>query len=323
MIKYLFFILVTLLSGCTTDFSGLEKLEKSVYIRFSSHADVKADVEEAAYSRRTRGDEPPEHSVGILGIATNEGLMTKTTLSGHKLESLCEWMANDVYYRDPNTGDIAHEDDKKPSFPINKGSAIVVYAYMPHTEQVEFETDDCYIPINLREDSATTDWRYSSKTAMSKAEYCNRENNTFTLDAFKHVMACLDLVLYSFEDPRSDIYMVILEVDLIIKNGQGRLSLVNGKVTMEDDAEPMHLKRRINKEFQNGNSTHTERYYLLPHTEIDTIRIEGIWIDSRWNYIRHPFSHEYAIVDSVQWNSENLRPGTCSTIRVKSLKYDR
>ena len=321
MVKYLFLILVALLSGCTTDFSGLDKLEESVYIRFSSRADVKVDIEEASYThgRNTRGDETSKHSVGILGIASNENLMHETTLAGHQLGTLCEWMANDVYYRNPNTGDIVHEDEKKPSFPINKGSAIVAYAYMPHSEQVTFEAEDCYIPIDLREDSATTDWRYSSK-AMSKAEYRDCEDGAFTLDAFEHVMTCLDLVLHSYEDSTTYMYMEILEVDLKIKNGQGRLSLVNGEATMQDDKEPMHLLRRINKELRNENSTHTERYYLFPYTEIDTIRIKGVWVDSYWN-TRDAFSREYAIVDSIQWNSENLHPGTCSTIRVKSLKY--
>ena len=72
MVKYLFLILVTLLSGCATDFSGLDKPEKSVYIRFSSHADIKADIEEAK-RQVNRGDyTTQEQSVGILGIATHE-----------------------------------------------------------------------------------------------------------------------------------------------------------------------------------------------------------------------------------------------------------
>ena len=318
MVKYLFLILVTLLSGCTTDFSGLDKPEESVYIRFSSRADVKADVEEASYthSRNTRGDETMEHSVGILGIATDEDLMAETTLAGRQFESLRKWMANDVYYRDPETGDIVHEDEQNPSFPIHKGSAIVTYAYMPHTEEVEFEADDCYIPIDLREDSATTDWRYSGKTAMSKAEY--RETETFMLDTFKHVMTRLDVVFHLYERYRR---VEILEVDLGVNSGQGRLSLENGEVTMNDDAEPMHLLRRINKELSYGeDSIHTEQYYLLPYTEIHDIRIVGVWTDPIFNYKTDTVTYEYTIADSAQWNSGNLHPGACSTIHVKSLK---
>ena len=320
MVKYLFLILVTLLSGCTTDFSGLDKPEESVYIRFSSRADVKADIEEASYThgRNTRGDETSEHSVGILGIATDEDLMAETTLAGCQRESLRKWMANDVYYRNPNTGDIVHEKGENPSFPIHKGSAIVAYAYMPHTAQVEFEADDCYIPIDLREDSATTDWKYSSKTAMSKAEYRSRVDSTFTLDTFKHVMTRLDLVFHLYERYRS---VEILEVDLGINSGQGRLSLVNGEVTMSDDAEPMHLQRRINKELSfGGDSLHTEQYYLLPYTEIHDIRIVGVWTDPILNYKTDTVTYEYTIADSAQWNSRNLHPGACSTIHVKSLK---
>lgn len=319
MIKYLFFILVTLLSGCTTDFSGLDKPEESVYIRFSSRADVKADIEEASYThnRNTRGDEiASEHSVGILGIATDSIMMAETSLAGHELVSLRKWMANDVYYRDPNTGDILHEEGQNPSFPIHKGSAIVAYAYMPHTEQVEFGTDDCYIPIDLREDSATTDWRYSGKTAMSKVDYL--EIGTFTLDTFKHVMTRLDLVFHLYEKYR---YVKILEVDLGINGGQGRLSLQSGEVAVNDAAEPMHLLRRINKELSSdGDTIHTEQYYLLPYTEIHDIRIVGVWTDPIFNYKTDTVTYEYTIADSTQWDSGNLHPGACSTIHVKSLK---
>ena len=110
MVKYLFLILATLLSGCTADFSGSLELEESVYIRFSSYADVKADVEEASYARQrvTRsGNTTLEHSVGILGIATHEDVMDETTLVGYDAASLYKWMQNDVYSRNPADGEMS------------------------------------------------------------------------------------------------------------------------------------------------------------------------------------------------------------------------
>ena len=131
-------------------------------------------------------------------------------------------------------------------------------------------------------------------------------------------MTRLDLVFHLYEKQR---YVEILEVDLGINSGQGRLSLENGEVTMNDDAEPMHLLRRINKELSyGGDSIHTEQYYLLPYTEIHDIRIVGVWTDPIFNYKTDTVTYEYTIADSAQWNSGNLHPGACSTIHVKSLK---
>ena len=321
MVKYLFLILVTLLSGCATDFSGLDKPEESVYIRFSSHADIKADIEEAK-RQANRGDYTTQgQSVGILGIATHEDLMAETSLAGHDASSLRQWMANDVYYRDPSTGNIAHEDEECPLFPIDKGSAIVAYAYMPHTERVKFEANDCYIPINLMADSATTDWRYSGKTAMSKTEY--RKEGTFALDTFKHVMTRLDLVLHSNVN-KANKEVKIIEIDLgICNHGQGKLSLENGKLTMDTAtcaADSVYrLLRRPDHVFSLyddlKDSIRTERYYLLPYTEIHDLRIVGLWND------KDTITYEYVIADSTQWNSNNLHPGKRSTINVKSIKY--
>ena len=324
MIKYLFLILVTLLSGCTTDFSGLEKPEESVYIRFSSRADVKTDIEEATYAdcHNTRSEYATQgHSVGILGIATHKELMHQTTLAGRDATSLREWMANDVYYHNPENGDIVHNDNQRPLFPIDKGSAIVAYAYMPHTNRVMYDADDCYIPIDLMADSAITDWRYSGKTAMSKDVY--RKEGTFVLDTFKHAMTRLDLVLHSNVN-RTNKQVKILEIDFgIYSHGQGKLSLNNGKVTMDTTtyvpSTVHHLQRRPGHVFSLyddlKDSIHTERYYLLPYTEIHDLRIVGLWND------KDTITYEYVISDSTQWNSNNLHPGKRSTINVKSIKY--
>ena len=324
MIKYLFLILITLLSGCTTDFSGLEKPEESVYIHFSSRADVKTDIEEASYAnhRSTRSEYITSgYSVGVLGIATHEDLMHHTTLAGQDATSLREWMANDVYYRNPENGDIVHNEGQHPLFPIDKGSAIVAYAYMPHTNRVVYETDGCYIPINIMGDSATTDWRYSGRTAMSKAEY--RREGTFALDTFKHVMTRLDLVLHSNVN-RTNKQVKIIEINLgICNHGQGKLSLENGRLTMDTATcvvdSVYRLLRRPNYVFSLyddlKDSIRTEKYYLLPYTEIHDLRIVGLWND------KDTITYEYVIADSTQWNSDNLHPGKRSTINVKSIKY--
>ena len=324
MIKYLFLILITLLSGCTADFSGLDKPEESVYIRFSSRANVKTDIEEASYTnhRNTRSEyTSSEYSVGILGIATHEELMHQTTLAGRDATSLREWMANDVYYHNPENGDIMHINNQRPLFPIDKGSAIVAYAYMPHTNRVMYGTDDCYIPINLMADSAATDWRYSGKAAMSKTEY--RKEGAFVLDTFKHVMTRLDLVLHSNVN-RTNKQVKILEINLgIYSHGKGKLSLNNGDITMDTSTyvpNTVHrLQRRPGHVFSLyddlKDSIYTERYYLLPYTEIHDLRIVGLWND------KDTITYEYVIADSTQWKSNNLCPGKRSTINVKSIKY--
>ena len=317
MIKYLFFILIMLLSGCTTDFSGLEKPEESVYIRFSSCADLKVDIEETTRS----GYVTPGQSVGILGVATDEANMDYTTLEGLHVDFLRKWMANDVYYYHSANGVIARDDEQCPLFPIDKGSAIVAYAYMPHTDRVVYGEDDCYIPIDLMADSASTDWRYSGKTAMSKAAY--REKGTFALDSFKHVMTRIDLVLHSNVN-KTNKSARILEIDLgICNHGQGKLSLGNGKLTMDTAScvtdSVYRLLRRPDHEFSLyddlKDSIHIERYYLLPYTEIHDIRIVSLWNNA------DTIIYEHVIAGSGQWNSNNLHAGKRSTINVKSIKY--
>lgn len=295
-----------------------------MYIRFSSYADVKADVEEASYARQrvTRsGNTTLEHSVGILGIATHEDVMDETTLVGYDAASLYKWMQNDVYSRNPADGEIAHINGQCPTFPIDKGSAIAAYAYMPHTDRVMYEADDCYIPLDLMADSATTDWAYTTRTTMSKAAY--RERGTFALGTFKHAMTRLEVVV---DTPKMDDYnnrfVRILEMDLGVYNhGKGRLSLVDGKVTMDTASytpdSVFHLLRKPDYDFAWNNPTlsYTETFFLMPYTEIRDIRVVSLWnkVDT--------ICYEYVIADSAKWNTANLHPGTVSRLKLKSIKH--
>lgn len=322
MVKYLLFILVILLSGCTADFSGSLELEESVYIRFSSYADVKADVEEAFYGREriTRsGYTTPGNSVGILGIATHEDVMGETTLVGHDAGSLREWMQNDVYSRNPADGTIVHADNQYPTFPIDKGSAIAAYAYMPHTDRVVYEADDCYIPLDLMADSATTDWAYTGHTAMSKAMY--REKGTFALGVFKHAMTRLEVVVDTPSMDKFNRFVRIIEMDLGVHNhGKGRLSLVDGKITMDTASytpdSVYHLLRKPDYDFAWNNPTlsYTETFYLMPYTKIHNLSVVALWNNT--DTIRY----EYVIADSTQWNTANLRPGAVSRLKLKTVK---
>lgn len=313
MIKYLFFILVTLLSGCTADFSGWEQPEEPVRIRFSSRVSVSADVEEATRSGYTT----PGQSVGILGMATYEDRMNETTLDGCDAASLHQWMANDVYSLEGK--EIVHTADQCPLFPIDKGSAIVAYAYMPHTERIVYGGDDCYIPIDLMADSAATDWMYSGRTAKSKAAY--REDETFAFE-FKHAMTRLDLNIAP-QINKFNKSVRILEIDLGIgSHGKGRLLLERGKVMMDtasyDPGSVHHLLRRINCDFSIYDVTQrTETFYLMPYTPIHDLRIVGLWND------QDTITYEYVIADSAQWNSDNLLPGARSIINVNSIKYNK
>ena len=327
MVKYLFLILVTLVSGCTTDFSGSQGPEESVYIRFSSYADVKADVEEASYAQRqsTRSDNlATEQMVGILGIAANEGTMDEISLVGHDATSLRKWMQNDVYYRNLTTGAVARTDGQCPTFPIDEGSAIVAYAYMPYTDRVVYGADDCYIPLDLMADSAATDWTYSGHTAMSKAEY--HKEGTFALDSFKHAMTCLEIVVDTPKvDKMYNTKVRILEIDLGVRNhGKGRLSLVDGTVTMDAAENPdsiYRLQRKPNTELSlySQVKSSSETFYLMPYTEIHDLRVVGLWYDVH-NSPTDTIRYEYVIADSAKWNTANLHPGAVSRLKLKSIK---
>ena len=320
MIKYLFFILITLLSGCTTDFSGLEKLEESVYIRFSSRMDVQVDVEEVTRSASVL----QEQSVGILGMATysDEQLDTLTLAED---APLWEWMANDRYYYKPwqetEVKDIEHIDGQQPAFPLKKGSGIVAYAYLPYCSNVAYDGDGWYIPIDLMGDSATTDWMYSGRTAKSKDEY--RDDKTFKFD-FQHAMARLDLVIAP-EMTRLDTVRV-LEIDLGVYNhGVGRMSIDDGTIKMDTatyDGKVHRLKRHKSDCLF---SIYTEKvqadsFFLMPYTRIHDLRIVAQWTAPGIDTI---FVYEHVIEGNEQWNSDNLHPGTRSVINVNSIKYNK
>lgn len=306
MIKSLFFILIMLLSGCTTDFSGLEKPEESVYIRFSSCADVKADVE-PSYATRG-GYTTPGRSVGILGVATNEELMDEVTLAGHDEASLRQWMANDIYNLQGT--EIAQSNGQSPMFPIEKGSAIVAYAYMPHTERLEYDGNGYYIPIDLSTDSASTDWMYSGKTAKSKADY--RADETFIFD-FKHAMTRVDVVITLPYSVTRYHKVEILAVELGVNSSKGRLAVEDGLITMEEADSTQHIHRTSGRLFNKyTDAPDTTTFYLMPYTEIHHLRVVGLRDES-------PFDYESVIADSAQWKSRFLKPGVCSTINVKNL----
>lgn len=315
MVRNLFLILVILLSGCTADFSGLEKPEESVYIRFVSTVGIQTDVAEATRN----GDTAQGQSVGVIGIATTEDLMDEIALAGYRECLLHQWMVNDVYYSNLE-GDMVHCDGKVPAFPIDKGSAIAAYAYMPHSERIVYGEDGCYMPLDLIADSATTDWMCSGKIAKSKDEY--REDRIFKFD-FYHAMTRLDLVL----TPRINKFsksFEIMEVALgVCNHGKGRLSIEDGTVEMDTasyvSGSIHHLRRQLDRvlSIYNEMNSHTESFYLMPYTKIHDLRIVGVWngMDT--------VSYEYIIADSVRWDSNNLRPGTRSIINVSSIGSER
>ncbi len=314
MVKYLFLILVTLLSGCTADFSGLEKPEESVYIRFTSAIDLQADVVEATRSGYVSGQ-----SVGILGIALPEDMMDEATIVGADERMLRQWMANDVYYRNVQGG-MVHHEGQNPTFPIEQGSAIVAYAYMPHSGKIVYEAEDCYIPLDLIADSATTDWMYSGKVGKSKEEYL--EDQIFKF-GFEHALTRLDIVM-SPQTNRFDKSFRITEVSLgTYGHGKGRLSIEDGTVTMDTTSYVSgsihNLRRRVDHELSiyNNVTTCTESFYLMPYTKIHDLRIVGVWDEAE------NVNYEYVIADSIRWNSSNLRPGTRSVINVNLIRNNK
>lgn len=314
MVKYLFLILVTLLSGCTADFSGLEKPEEAVCIRFTSAIDIQADVVEATRSGYALGQ-----SVGILGIALPEDMMDEATIGGANERMLRQWMANDVYYRNVQGG-MVHSKGQKPTFPIEQGSAIVAYAYMPHSGKIAYEAGDCYIPLDLMADSATTDWMYSGKVAKSKEKYL--EDRIFKF-GFEHALTRLDIVVNP-QTNRFDKSFRIKEVSLgIYSHGKGRLSLEDGTVTMDTasyvSGSIHNLRRIVDHELSiyNNITTCTESFYLIPYTKIHDLRIVGVWDEAE------SVSYEYVIADSTRWNSNNLRPGTRSVINVNLIRNNK
>lgn len=309
MIKKLLYIFIILLTGCTTDFTGLEKPGESVYIRFSTVADIHADVVEATRSRVTE----QEMLIGILGIGTQAESLNLTTLARHNASSLRQWMANDVYHL--YDGNIEHALGQRPSFPIEDGSAIAAYAYLPHTRNIVYSGDSCYIPIDLMADSATTDWMYSGRVAKTKMEYC--EESTFAFN-FRHAMTRLDMVI-SPEVAVNDT-VEILEIDLGMYNhGKGRLMLEDGVVSLDTATclpdSVYRLRRRladVRLASQDG-AEHTEVLYLMPYTKLHDLRIVGVWNGADTLYYEH-------CIDTTRWNSANLHPGKRSVINIKSIR---
>lgn len=310
MIKYLFFILITLLSGCTTDFSGLEKPEESVYIRFSSCANVQVGVD---VSTRSSAEQP----VGILGIGTQVKDTLSATLVGCDTASLRKWMKNDMYLYSPYSGLINHAEGRTPAFPIDPGSAVVAYAYMPYSDSVIYDEEDCYVPLDLVADSASIDWVYSGKTAKSKADYLVDQTFAFK---FEHAMTRLDLV---FDPTMTKINnkVEIVKLSLGIKDyGKGRLSLIDGKATKDvsssDDAVAHCIQREPNIMSLYGSSVlDTVKFYLIPCTEIDTLRFVGVWNET------DTITYESCIADSLhKWVSNKLEAGKSSVINLRFKK---
>lgn len=309
MIKKLLYIFIILLTGCTTDFTGLEKSEESVYIRFSTAVDIHVDVSEATRSRMSE----EETLVGVLGIGTQAESLSLTTLAGYDTTSLRQWMANDAYYLYDRS--FEHTLGQQPSFPIEDGSAVAAYAYLPYTKHIVYGIDSCYIPIDLMADSATTDWMYTGRVARTKAEY--REEPTFAFN-FHHAMTRLDLVL-SPEIATNDT-VEILEIDLGMYNhGKGRLSLENGIVSLDtatcNPDSIYRLRRRladVRLASQDG-AEHTEVLYLMPYTKLHDLRIVGVWNGADTLYYEH-------CIDTTRWNSANLHPGKRSVINIKSIR---
>lgn len=309
MVKYILYILIFLLSGCSTDFSGLEKPEEPVYIRFSTIADIQVNVSEATRSKTAE----KEAAIGILGIGVQAELLDQTALAGCSIESLREWMANDVYHL--NERNLTHVLGKYPSFPVEDCSAVAAYAYLPHSENVVYGEDNCYIPINLMVDSATTDWMYSGRVAKAKAEYC--EDPTFVFD-FRHAMTRLDMVISPKMHANDTVE--ILKIDLGMYNhGKGFLSLEDGLVSMDTatccpDSVYRLCRRMPNAVFTEGGIVEqTVTWYLMPYTEIHDLRVVGVWNGKdTLNYEHH--------IDTSIWNSANLHPGERSVMNIRSIR---
>lgn len=309
MIKYFLYTLIILLSGCTADFTVFEKAEEPVYIHFSTNTNIQVDV-----SEDTRGGIfEQEIPIGILGIGTQAEHLNWTTLAGRNAASLRQWMANDVYrLYDKN---IEHSLGQHPSFPIEDSSAIVAYAYLPHTQHIVYDNDSCYIPIDLMADSATTDWMYTGRVAKTKTRYC--EDPTFVFN-FRHAMTRLDLVI-SPEIGANDT-VEILEIDLGMYNhGKGRLLLEDGAVSLDTatclpDSVYRLRRRKTDIEFPTQEKAqYTETLYLMPYTKIHDLRIVGVWNGADTLHYEH-------YIDTTLWNRANLHPGKRSVINIKSIR---
>lgn len=308
MIKYLLYILIILLSGCTADFAESKESAESVYIHFSTTPDIHIDVNEGTRSGASKQAMP----IGILGIGAQAEELDWKTLAGHDSTSLRQWMANDVYLL--QSGSIEHALGHHPSFPIENGSAVAAYAYLPHTPHIVYDDSCCYIPIDLMADSATTDWMYSGRVAKTKSEYC--DNPTFVFN-FRHAMTRLDMVL--FPEGVANDTVEILEVDLGMYNhGKGRLLLENGVVSLDsttchpDSIYRLHRSTNIRIMAQE-KTYHTEIFYLMPYTKIHDLRIVGVWNGTDTLYYEHS-------IDTTRWNSANLHPGKRSVINIKSIR---
>jgi hypothetical protein len=113
----------------------------------------------------------------------------------------------------------------------------------------------------------------------------------------------------------------IVKLSLGIKDyGKGRLSLLDGKATKEvssnEDASTHCVQRELNSMFLYGASVlDTVRFYLLPCTEIDTLRFVGVWNET------DTITYESCIADSLnKWVSDKLEAGKSSVINLRFKK---
>lgn len=279
-----------------------------MYIRFSSCANVQIGVD---VSTRSSAEQP----VGILGIGTQVKDTLSATLVGCDTASLRRWMKNDMYLYSPYSGLINHAEGYSPTFPIDTSSAVVAYAYMPYSDSVRYDNpEECYIPIDLIADGASTDWMYSGKTAKSKADYLVDQTFAFR---FEHAMTCLEFLIEP--DMNSEENITITEISLGVYNsGKGRLSLIDGEVVMDTaswKADSVYcIKHNPEKKLSNGGTSfYTETFYLMPYTLISDLSIVGVWNDGKMS--------EYKF--RMEGNSKNLGPGSKKVFCVNKITKEK
>ena len=315
MIRLVFILLLLLFGGCTTDFSDVfETEEKPVYIHFASDASINASVSESTRSKVALCDTLP---IGILGLGLQEAELQDINLANQNQWTLRDWMCNDLYYYTNEDKSIKHSQGKIPSFPLEDSSAVAAYAYLPHVniEHIIFNSQSCYIPLNIIADEAATDWMYTGKIAKTKTEAIEKQDSIFTFK-FKHAMTRLDLQILK---PLSLEEVKLLDINLGIHNpGIGLLSLEDGNIVLDSTTFQIdsvyYLRRRISDDtIDYVMPIRTESFYLIPQTKIHHLRVEALRNDQDTLVCE-------ILMDSIKWNSDNLKAGTRSTIKVSSFK---
>ena len=196
---------VLLLSGCTTVIDEQHSCSPDpVYIYFTAHGGINMDVDITTTTRSVEGEPLP---IGMMGIGHTANIipnLNRFTTAEQLEKNLQEGLKHNKYLMSPNSNGQSYditpsEGVETPEFPYIDNSAVSIYAYAPYKENItplRHETYGYwYIPLDIKADSAQTDYLYADTTCSQEA-YLEKGHIDLNL---RHALIRLDVIVeYEF-----------------------------------------------------------------------------------------------------------------------------